>query len=665
MPFRPDIEGMRGIAIAFALLYHAEVPFAAGGYVGIEIFFVLSGFLITALLVAELDGTGTLSLRRFYAYRVKRLLPLAAVTLAAIAVVSAALFSPVRNDVVSGDVISAAFYVINWRYTAQSVDYFATGLDASPVQHFWSLAIEEQFYIVWPVLLVAATWLPRRAGRTIRPALWIVVAAVALSSLAYNLKFTAEAPSAAYFSTLTRAWELALGGALALVALPKLSPRIAGALAVAGLGALAYAVLTFDDQTPYPGTAALIPTMATVALIVAGSAPVSPVPVRLLAWAPVRYVGRISYSWYLWHWPTLIFATAIFGSLSVAGGLLVVLASAVPTITTHHLIERPVRYSRALGRHPRRTLTVGAACTASAAAAGLLLFASQPKIPTAPLGDVEGARALSYQTKPQAKANALHPNPRAAGDDRSVMHDDGCLIEFADTEVKPCEYGDASAPTSVVLLGDSTALQFGNPMVSLARRHAWHLLGLAKAGCTVASTEIFSGKLERPYRECDEWRGDALRRIEEEEPDLVVVSTSPRHKLMREGEPLEGPERVAALEEGYVETLERLRATGARVVVMAEVPRPPQDPRDCVAGSLDRLRECAFRRTDDPDAFARDAANKVDRVDLIDPAPQVCPEGVCRAVIGDALVYRDRDHLTGTFARTLAQWLERQLPRLR
>jgi peptidoglycan/LPS O-acetylase OafA/YrhL len=656
---------MRGIAIAFALLYHAEVPLAGGGYVGIEIFFVLSGFLITGLLVAELEGTGALSLRRFYAYRVKRLLPLAAVTLATIAVVSAALFSPVRNDIVSGDVVSAALYVINWRYTAQSVDYFATGLDASPVQHFWSLAIEEQFYIVWPVLLVAATWLPRRAGGTIRPALWIAVAAVALGSFAYNLKFTAEAPSAAYFSTLTRSWELALGGALALIALPKLSPRVAGALAVAGVGALAYSVLAFGDETPYPGTAALIPTTATVALIVAGAAPVSPAPVRLLAWGPVRYVGRISYAWYLWHWPTLIFATAVFGSLSVAGGLLVVLASAVPTITTHHLIERPVRYSRALGRHPRRTLVVGAACTASAVFAGLLLFASQPKIPTAPLGDVEGARALSYQTEPQEKASALHPNPRAAGDDRSVMHEDGCLAEFAETGVKPCEYGNPSAPTSVVLFGDSTALQFGNPMVALARRHDWRLVGIAKAGCTVASTEVYSGKLERPYRECDEWRESALERIEEVEPDLVVVSTSSRHKMVRDGEPVEGAERVAALESGYVETLERLRGTGARVAVIAELPRPPQDPPDCVAGSLDRLRECAFPRADDPEAFARRAASRVGRVDVLDPGPVVCPDGMCRPVIGDALVYRDRDHLTGTFARTLAPWMERQLPRLR
>jgi peptidoglycan/LPS O-acetylase OafA/YrhL len=507
---------MRGVAIAFALLYHAGVPFARGGYVGIEIFFVLSGFLITKLLVAELDRTGSLSLLRFYAYRVKRLLPAAAVTLGGIAVISAMLFSPVRNDVVSGDVVAAALYIINWRYTAQSVDYFAGGPEASPVQHFWSLAIEEQFYIVWPALLIALTWLPRRAGRGIRPALWTAVGVVGVGSFAYNLSYTPEVPSAAYFSTLTRAWELALGGALALVTLPRLSRRAAAALAIGGLAVLVYCLVSFDEQIPYPGTAALLPTMATVALIVAGAAPVAPGAVRALSLGPVRYVGRISYSWYLWHWPTLVFAGALWGALSAVQGLLVVAASAVPTVATHHLVESPVRHSRALGRRPRTALAVGAGCTVAAVTAGMLLFASQPNIPTAPLGDVEGARALDRQPKPQRKAAALRPNPREAGKDRSQMHDDGCLIDFGATEPKPCVYGNPSSNTSVVLLGDSTAIQFGNPMLALARKHDWRLVGLGKAGCTVASTEIYSGKLERPYGECDEWRESALRQIEDE-----------------------------------------------------------------------------------------------------------------------------------------------------
>jgi hypothetical protein len=452
---------------------------------------------------------------------------------------------------------------------------------------------------------------------------------------------------------------------LALVTLPRIPHRAASVLAVGGLAALAYSVLAFNDQTPYPGTAALIPTMATVALIVAGTGPVVPAAVRMLSLPPVRYVGRISYAWYLWHWPTLVFAGAVFGSLSVAGGLAVVAASAVPTVITHHLIERPVRYSKVLGRNPRRTLALGGACTATAVFAGLMLFAAQPKIPTAPLGEVEGARALSHQTKPQREADALSPNPREAGKDQSVMHDDGCLIDFTATELKPCEYGEGSATASVVLLGDSTALQFGNSFVPLAREQDWKLTGLAKAGCTIAELEIYSRKLERLYTECDEWRQAALEWVESEKPDLVIVSTSPRQKLEQGGELVKGSTRIKALERAYVATLQRLRDAGARVVVMAEVPRPPQDPPECVAESLKRLDACAFRDANgDSDVVAQHAAAQVNRVDVIDVAPQICPNGGCRAVIGDALVYRDRDHITGTFARTLAPWMERQLPRL-
>ena len=269
--FRPDIEGMRAIAIVAVLLCHAGLPFFAGGYVGVDVFFVISGFLITRLLLGELEGTGRISLRRFYARRARRLLPLSAVLLAAVGVLSLLLLSPVRAVEVSGDIVSSALYSANWHFAAQSVDYFAQDIEPSPVLHLWSLAIEEQFYVVWPTLLLAVTWFWRRRGSSIRPVLWVTLAVLLVGSFALGVKLTADQPAAAYFSTFGRAWELGLGAALALLGALRIRRFAAAALGWAGLAAIVYAAVAFDASTPFPGTAALLPTLGTALLILGGA----------------------------------------------------------------------------------------------------------------------------------------------------------------------------------------------------------------------------------------------------------------------------------------------------------------------------------------------------------------------------------------------------------
>ena len=380
--FRPDIEGLRAVAIVAVLLCHAGVPFLAGGYVGVDVFFVISGYLITRLLLGELDRSGTISLRGFYARRAKRLLPLSAVLLATVGVLSMILLSPLRNTEVAGDIIASALYVANWHFAAQSVDYFAQGLEPSPVLHLWSLAIEEQFYLVWPGLMLATTWLWRRRGRSVRPVLWVVLALIFAGSLAYGIFLTEDKPAFAYFDTFARAWELGLGAALALIGTTVRLPRLgAVALGWAGIAAIVYASFSFTGETAFPGTAALVPTLGAGALILSGTALAASArgvtrprfgAGWILSLPPVRYVGRISYSWYLWHWPFLVFAAAIWGPrLSVAAGLAAVAASWVPTQLTHTLIEDPVRRAPMLKRMPNRAIALGLTCTAVALAVGI------------------------------------------------------------------------------------------------------------------------------------------------------------------------------------------------------------------------------------------------------------------------------------------------------
>jgi len=670
--FRPDVEGLRAVAVGAVLLYHAGVPFAPGGYVGVDVFFVISGFLITGLLVRELEKTDTISLGRFYSRRAKRLLPLTVVVLAFVVLVALALplYDPVRMDELSLGVVASGLYVMNWLLAARATDYFAAGLEASPVQHFWTLAVEEQFYLIWPMLLLAAAWLGRRPGRALRPVLAAAFAAVLVSSLAYSVYSTQAQAGAAYFSTLTRGWELALGGMLAIVPASRLGLRsrwLASALALGGLGAIVFSTIRFNDDTLFPGYAALIPTLGTAAIIAAGFATTSAGPARLLTLGPVRHVGRISYSWYLWHWPPLVFAAAIWGSLSPLEGIGVLAASYVPAVVTNRLVEKPFLHSETLTRFPRKALALSGACTAASVGLGLLLFALTPTIPEAPESRVAGASTLRHNPSLQKSAKAVHPSPREAEtkENRPQMYADGCHLDAPETISPECVYGDPSSETTVVLFGDSHAMQWFPALNRLAKERNWRLVGLTKSACPPAEVHIYNASLRRAYRECDEWRERILGRIaQEENPSLVVTSSLPTYGPREDGKRLPKEAGRQAMVAGYASTLKKLRSTGAAVALIEDVPHPDKNIPQCVSRSLDRLQECATPKSK---AFAYPrvnsrAAEQIEGVRLIDPTPVICLEKTCPAVIGDALVYRNGAHLTATYVRTLTPWLAKRLP---
>jgi peptidoglycan/LPS O-acetylase OafA/YrhL len=672
--FRPDIEGLRAIAIVAVLLCHAGVPFLAGGYVGVDVFFVISGFLITRLLVGELDRSGTISLRGFYARRAKRLLPLSAVLLVTVGVLSMILLSPLRNTEVAGDIIAAALYVANWHFAAQSVDYFAQGLEPSPVLHLWSLAIEEQFYVVWPTLMLAVTWIFCRRGKSLRPVLWATVALIFAGSLVYGIFLTDDKPAFAYFSTFARAWELGLGAALALVATVKMPRLAAVALGWAGVAAIVYASFAFTGETQFPGTAALIPTLGAAALILSGTALAATARgvtgVRIgagwvLALPPVRYVGRISYSWYLWHWPAIVFAAAIWGPrLSVAAGLAAVAASWIPTQLTHMLIEDPVRRLPSLARLPNRAIAMGLACMAVAVGIGIGLKATQPSVRTAAISDVPGAAALPDQPTPQETAVALRPNPLKARADRGRSYYEGCMVGIEGTNSNKCLYGDQEGDRTLILFGDSHAMQYFPAVEELAELHDWRLIVLTKAECPPEEVEVKSMVEDREYSQCDEWREETLQRIEEGDESVTVIMSGDTEYTPYgpSGEQLSGDEAAEAMEAGYVRTLKRIEAAGPHAVVIRDNPSSIEDVPSCVSEDIQHLGRCAFpRRIEWDREYDVRAAEAVPGTHLVDFIGDICPGEVCRAVIGNALVYRDKDHLTATFARTLEPMLESDL----
>ncbi len=406
--FRSDIEGLRAVAVLAVVLFHAGIPGAAGGFVGVDVFFVISGFLITGLLWREVSATGTVGLRNFYGARARRLLPASATVGVFIMVATAVLLPALQARSVIEDGIASALYVSNYRFILQGVDYLAAFAPPSPFQHYWSLGVEEQFYLVWPALIIGTAWLIRRVRRrtdaddtSSKTPYLVVLASVAVSSFALSLACTYVMPAAAFFSLPTRAWQLAAGGLVALTAgqWRRVPPRAVAITGWTGLALILLACAGLSGNTLYPGVAALLPTAGAVLVIGVGCAAPSLGCGRLLGLAPMRAIGRVSYSWYLWHWPLLL--VALWAIAPVTGhsmllALAAILISFGLAVLTLRFIESPLRFAAPIRRSPLASLGLGGAATAIAVCVGFALLELAP----IPIGHGPAARPLTITASP-------------------------------------------------------------------------------------------------------------------------------------------------------------------------------------------------------------------------------------------------------------------------
>src|SRR5215211_3671310 len=364
---RDDLQGLRAVAVLMVALGHAGVGFLKGGYVGVDVFFVLSGFLLTGLLLSTAAKHGTVSLMDFYARRARRILPAAALTLVATSLAAYLLLNVVRAKQAVLDSLAASLFVANIHFAKHGTDYFAQDEPPSPVEHFWSLAVEEQFYLFWPAALsfvLFGTFLGRRSrqrahviDRDAVRRLLVVVLIAAAASLAWSIHYTDRNPTGGYFSTMARAWELAIGAALAIGTsrliganhasrFVRASCALRATMGWAGIVAIGIAGVAFSSSTPFPGSAALLPTLGTALVIAAGIGSDKPKlgVGRVLAVAPMRYIGDRSYAFYLWHWPVLIIASEYVGDeLSLKSNLLLVTGAFLLSMITYAVYENPIR----------------------------------------------------------------------------------------------------------------------------------------------------------------------------------------------------------------------------------------------------------------------------------------------------------------------------------
>ena len=699
--FRPDVEGLRAIAIVAVVGYHVGLPLFGGGFVGVDVFFVISGFLITGLLVAEVQGAGRVSLARFWARRARRLLPAATLVLAVVSVLSWFALSRLDHRSVGLDVIASALYVSNIRFAGQATDYLAGAGEPSPVLHFWSLGVEEQFYVVWPLLVIAVVLLARR--RALRSAdavgvrrrhLAMALALLGIGSFALSWWLTRSSEPWAFFGMPARAWEFALGGLLAMgtadvARLPVVVRRVAGWL---GLVVLLGSVVLVDGDLPYPGVQALWPVLATVALILAGStaADRDAGPARALTTWPMRAVGRLSYSWYLWHWPALVLAGAVWGELSIGVLLGIALVMLVPAALSFRFLEEPLRHLPALVASPRRSLLLGLGLSLTAAAFGGLLATvpgggvwstatpvasadeggDRTAAPIAPQTPVPGSPAPSASASSTARAiawptGALTPSPADARDDLPSIYADGCHLAITSNATPSgCVFGDATSATTVVLFGDSHAAQWFPALKRLAESHGWRLVTRTRSGCPAPDVTVLQRRLSRAYDECDQWRRVVLDELRGMKPALVVAASTRTDSLIDRttGDPVAKAKAGAEWIAGWRRSLAALAQGGIAVAVVRDTPWPGRDVAACVARDEANPQRCDVSRAA-LDSAAYDVGTTTGSATArgVDLSDVVCDVDRCPATHGRYLVYRDRDHLTATFARALAPYLDAQL----
>lgn len=654
--FRPDIQGLRAVAVGLVLLYHAGVPGFGGGYVGVDVFFVVSGYLITSHLLSQIGTSGRVDLAGFYARRVRRILPAALVTLVLSLIAALIWLPPLRHVEVLRDAAATALYVPNVFFAVEGTDYLAETAP-SVFQHYWSLGIEEQFYLLWPLALLGVVKLTRTSRRGTASVIGVLTAL----SLAACVVVMGISESWAFFSLPTRAWELGAGALIATL-LPGATwhhRAPVGLLSYAGLLAVLVAGVTFTSETTFPGVATILPVVGAALVIVGGGGNSRWTPAWLLERAPMQFIGEISYSLYLVHWPLLVVPQAAIGlehPLPLWATVGLVLLAVPLAFLSYRFVEQPFRrQKRSPATKPRRTLT---AALAVPVAVALLSVVGISVAQRAPLSADDPAPEYAVTGAPTGTAyvpSNLRPTLRGASGDNPSIYADGCHLDVATTDAANCSTGSAQAPR-VVLFGDSHAAQWHPALAALAAAGDLRLETHTKSSCASAwiAADVDG------YSQCAQWREGVIDLLQDNPPDVILLSNYARHYTA----PVADPESY--WHQALAETIKQLPSS-SEVAVIADTPLAAATPAICLSDHLEDANACAIPRADalDEPTRAAEAALAADGVvRAFDFTSLLCNDQTCPTVIGDVLVYRDAHHISATFSDALAGAMKDELDQI-
>lgn len=671
--FRLDIQALRAIAVAGVVLYHMWPHRLPGGFVGVDVFFVISGYLITSHL-ATTPPQNARMIADFWARRVKRLLPASLLVLVCTGI-SAFFLAPTSTWHDTGkQIIASALYVQNWVLSFDSVDYLAAENAPTAVQHFWSLSVEEQFYFIWPVVIALLCYLSRKLKLRASLLLLVGIGAVTVLSLAYSIWMSIQEPAMAYFVTPVRMWELSIGGLVAIIFKDKQPTNnlLAAVCAWSGLAGIMVSFLIISGDMAFPGYIALLPILSTC-LVIASHAKSRVSPYRLMSLPPVQFVGNTSYSIYLWHWPLIVLLPTVFGNLRWWHKFGIIAVVLVLSWATMIWVENRFKRSRFFTTNTRTFLTA-AVLMAVAVTGGVSVQvasnikerASQSALERAFSDDSPclGSRAIdSREEDPSSCPEPKKPllDPAKAKTDKADAYADGCWARAPFTEERPiCHYGDGEK--RIALVGNSHAGHWLPVLQILAEENDWTIDTYLVDTCNPTDA-VIALDTEEKSKGCHKYGQWAKSKTTSGDYDAVI--TSERQVSPIKGSDLEHTVGPAA--EGYKPFLRAWDEAQTPVVVLRDTPFPARagvNVPDCVAQQGPQADKCEGTleswKSIDPLSVAAEQLDLPSQ-SIINSNDRFCPDGMCPAVIGGVIVYFDGSHMTSTYSKTLAPWLEEQL----
>jgi peptidoglycan/LPS O-acetylase OafA/YrhL len=646
--YRGDIEGLRAVAILLVIAAHALVPWLTGGFVGVDVFFVLSGFLITGLLTREIATTGQLRFANFYARRLRRLLPALLTMLVATSFFALVVLAPGEQGRQATAAATASIWLSNMHFAFNRLDYFSPDASSNLFLHTWSLGVEEQFYLIWPALILWAFAATR--GHSGNPGrLKISMLLIGAASLVACLMLTHNAPQMAFYLMPLRAWQFATGALVWLyfgtgkaeqaqdVAAPS-SVMTRHWVGWSGLALILLSALWFDANVAYPGWRALLPTAGAAAILFAGRNGSGDGVSKVLSLRPMQAIGRISYAWYLWHWPVLLLGASLVPNDNGVYRAGLVALSLLLAVLSYVWVESPIRHRARWITRPRVTILLALALMIGANVACIYWFNA----------------ATTWQNGPAQQRY------RQAHVDAPVIYSMGCDDWYHSDRVRFCAFGSQDASHTAVLMGDSIGAQWFPALAEIFNRPSWRLMVLTKSSCPMVDEPYFYARIGREYVECSNWRRQALLQVALIKPDVVMLGTVQSDDFSQ-AEWVQGTERLLSV----------LSPASGHVYIIRGTPHLAFDGPNCLAAQdwLPWLH-AASGRCEAPAFSAHDnnvyrwlqqAATGFGNVTMIDMNPLICPHGECSAERNGMVVFRDAQHLTASFIQSLAPQLQERM----
>jgi peptidoglycan/LPS O-acetylase OafA/YrhL len=682
---RADIQGLRAFAVLVVISDHL-FHWPRGGFVGVDIFFVISGFVITQSMLREHDRTGHISIANFYKRRVKRIMPAAALTLALTLAVGYFAFGAARFASLLWDAAFSAIFAANWRFATVGTDYFAAAGPVSPIQHFWSLAVEEQFYFAWPFLVAGIFALAARSGRRAAGArgfIGVSIAAISLASFLWALMETSTAPTNAYFSTLSRTWELGIGALLAVAApaCSRILPKARPVLAWTGVSGMVASLFLINNSVPFPAPTALLPVLSAALFTAAGSG-VSQQSFLFPLTNPVSgYIGNMSYSLYLWHFPIIILAGVWLDTTDLGVQLGILVGIFVWSYYAYELWEKRILDSNWLKGSKRRTSSrsdtvFNEAYKLKALSLLVVLFLVVIYMGFRPEPE-RTAIASTDQTLAAPEATALPsdaPLPpetaklqvkiKAALSTTSWPTLDPSMDEVIAADKYPeklkecgsgdrvdwstCTYGDSNAPKSAVLLGDSIAMHWVVPLRQIYGTGDWNFRSMAMFSCAFTDLKQKIANASRAPL-CDQRKQEAVSFVNERQPDLVIVSSSAVTGYSPETNEAYSPAAWVAGAERQIKKL-----SGAKHVLILSAPPADKDVKECFTPTSNPAA-CVSGKTMEWSNVASLESKLAKELGgtHVDASSLFCFGGRCPSFVSGMPVKRDKVHITPEYGEMI------------